>query len=315
MPDIAALDMGTNSRFQPALSATTDAPTLSTVSKEENTPVETKTEVVEKVVDKGVDSTLDAAVKPKEDESSTPDHETGTDSAANAKSKGGFQKRIDEITKQREEAKREKEDYARRLDEALKIIERANPPQRDVTPNPVKDASEPQREQFDDPDQYAKALSQWSTKQALEQYKAEETRKADETRSAGEFQKVLNDWDRNKVKAIEKHPDYQEVAENPDLQVAQHVGMAVLNVPNGHDVLYWLGQNPAEATRISALQAPFAAIEIGRLSERLSVPTPTSKAPAPTKPLAGNANDAGKIAPEDDPGYMERRLQEMRKRK
>jgi hypothetical protein len=314
MPDTAALDMGTNGRFQPALSATTDAPTLSTVSKEESTPATTTDPVVEKPTDKGVDSTQAAPEKAKPDDSATSNDESGTDSAANAKSKGGFQKRIDELTKQREESKREKEDYARRLDEALKLLERNHPP-REEPQTRTKDTSEPQREQFETPDDYAKALSQWSTKQAIEQYRAEETRKAEETRSAGEFQKVLTDWNSAKAKAIEKYPDYESVAENPDIQVAQHVGMAVLNVSNGHDVLYWLGQHPAEASRISALQAPFAAIEIGRLSERLSASAPVSKAPAPTKPLAGNANDAGKVAPEDDPGYMERRLQEMRKRK
>lgn len=317
MPDNAALDMGTNARFQPALSATTDAPTAAadtpapspTPTPEAKPPVESKAKP-------GVDSPAAAPSGENADDPAPSDAHPGADPAAEAKPKGGFQKRIDELTKQREEFRREKEEYARRLDETLKIIERQNPEQRRTEPRQEpSNESEPQREQFDSPDEYAKALSQWSTKQAIQEYEATQRKKADEERSASEFQKVLTDWHSSRAKAVEKYPDYESVAENPDIQVAQHVGMALLNVSNGHDVLYWLGQHPAEASRISGLNAPFAAIEIGKLSERLSAPPPTSKAPAPTKPLAGNSNDAGKVAPEDDPGYMERRLEEMRKRK
>lgn len=311
MPDNAALDMGTNGRFQPALSATSDAPQAPAPGPTPDAPSD---DAVANPPSAEVNLPAAAPSGEKADAPATPDADPGDDSTATPKHKGGFQKRIDELTKQREESKRERDDYARRLDEVLKIIEQQNqPPQRTEPRQP--DNSEPQREQFDSPDEYAKALTQWSTKQAIEQYRAEEGRKAEEDRAASELQKVLTNWHEGRTKAIEKYPDYEAVALNPDVPVAQHVTMAILNVPNGHDVAYWLGQHPAEAGRISALGAPFAAIEIGRLSERLSAPAPTSKAPAPTKPLAGSANEASKVAPEDDPNYMERRLQELRKPK
>ena len=317
MPDNSALDMGTNARFQPALSATSDAPQLLVPTP---TPGPTSStspaEDVANTPSSDVNSPAAAPSGEKVADAPAPsDQDIGDDSTATPKHKGGFQKRIDELTKQREEFRREKEEYARRLDETLKIIERQNTPQRTDARTESPGDAEPQREQFDSPDEYAKALSQWSTKQALEQFQAEQRKKADEERAASEFQKVLTDWHTSRTKAVEKYPDYESVAENPDLQVAQHVGMAILNVPNGHDVMYWLGQHPAEASRISALGAPFAAIEIGRLSERLSVPAPTSKAPAPVKPLDGVSNSAGPVAPEDDPGYMDRRLEQLRKRK
>lgn len=314
MPDNAALDMGTNSRFQPALSATSDTPSIQPA--EEKTEPTPKTEgAVAKTEPPGVDSTPAAPKGENTDDSATLETDNGNDSAANPKPKGGFQKRIDELTKQREESKREKEEYARRLDEALKIIERQNEPRRSEPRADARDDAEPTREQFDNPDEYAKALSQWSTKQAIQQYEATQRQKAEEERNATEFQKVLSSWHEGRAKATEKYPDYESVAENQDLQVAQHVGLALLQVPNGHDVLYWLGQHPTEASRISAMHTGQAAIEIGRLSERLSAPPPTSKAPAPTKPLAGNSNAAGAVAPEDDPSYMERRLEALRKRK
>lgn len=317
MPDQAALDMGTNGRFQPALSATSDAPVAPTATPSaETSPAPTPSPgAVENTGKTGVDSASAAPSGENADATATSGSDSGDDSTATPKHKGGFQKRIDELTKQREEFRREKEEYARRLDETLKIIERQNQPPRTDTRTENRDTTEPLREQFDSPDEYAKALSQWSTKQAIEQYELTQKQKAEQDRAQGEFQKVLTTWHEGRTKAIEKYPDFEAVAENPDIPVAEHVTMAILSVPNGHDIAYWLGQHPAEASRISALGAPYAALEIGRLSERLSAPPPTSKAPAPTKPITGSANAASQVAPEDDPGYMERRLQELRKRK
>lgn len=312
MPDNAALDMGTNARFQPALSATSDAPVLKAPAP---SPTPAATDVANTPASE-VNSPAAApapAADKKTDASAVSDDPGDDPTAGTAKHKGGFQKRIDELTKQREELRREKEEYARRLDETLKIIDRSNPPQRTDPQN--RSDSEPTREQFDSPDEYSKALAEWSSKKAVEQFRAEETRKAQEEKAAGEFQKALNSWHENRAKAMQNHPDYEAVAESEDVPIAQHVGMALLHVPNGPEVAYYLGQNPAEAARISALGAPHAAIEVGRLSERLSAPSATSKAPAPTKPLSGNQNAAAEVSPDEDPNYMERRLGEMRKRK
>lgn len=312
MPDTTALDMGTNARFQPALSATSDAPQVPAPTPAPGpSPTPTPTAAVETTDKTGVDSPA-AAPSGEKTDAPAPSDATGADPAAETKPKGGFQKRIDELTKQREELRREKEEYARRLDEALKLAQRREDPTPRTEPS---DDPRPTRDQFDDPDNYAEKVAEWSSRQAIRKYETEQRQKADQERASQEFQGVLTKWHDSRTKAIEKYADYESVAENPDIQVAQHVGMALLHVPNGHDVLYWLGQHPAEATRISALGAPHAAIEIGILSQRLSVPAPTSKAPAPTKPITGNANDASQVAPEDDPNYMERRLTELRKRK
>jgi hypothetical protein len=314
MPDPAALDMGTNTRFQPALSATSDRPTPTPAPTA--TPASATPTPVADAPAAGVDSAQAAPAQGETADAPAPsDAPSGADPAAEAKPKGGFQKRIDELTKQREEFRREKDEYARRLDETLKIIERQNPPARTEPRTESTGDAEPVREQYETPDEYAKALSQWSTKRALSEYQAAQRQQAEQERAATEFQKVLSDWHSAKSKAIEKYPDYESVAENPDIAVAQHVGMALLNVPNGHDVLYWLGRHPTEASRISGLQPPLAVLEVGRLSERLALPAPTSKAPAPTKPLAGHSNAADRVAPEDDPGYMDRRLAEMRTKK
>jgi hypothetical protein len=229
----------------------------------------------------------------------------GEDTAARShKNRGGFQKRIDELTKANAESRRQ-------LTEALEALnKRQTEPVREA---PAEDAR-PVRDHFDNPDDFTAAVADWSAKKAVREYQSQA--QAEQQREAGtrEFQTILNRWDEGRAKAIEAHPDYVEVAENPAVPVAQHVGIAVLNTPNGHDVLYYLGQNPKEAARISGLMAPQAALEIGMLSAKLAGNgVQTSKAPAPVRPVSSSRNSAEKVAPEADPNYMENRLAELRK--
>jgi hypothetical protein len=316
MPYTTALDMGTNSKFQPSLSSTSDLPTpvpAPATASDDASPAP-----VENGNDPGVQSTAAApapdAGEPADD-SATSDTDTGTEPAAKPHSKGGFQKRIDELTKQREEFRREKEEYARRLDEALGLLREHRQPVRTDDRGDITDDARPNRDQFDDPDQYVEAVATWSTRQAVKQYEAEQARKAQEARTTDEFQKALTKWHEGRTKAIEKYPDFESIAEAADLPIPQHVGMALLNVPNGHDVMYWMGQHPEEARRIAAMGIPQAVLEIGILSQKISAPRTTSKAPAPPTQLAGNRNGASAVSPDEDPNYMENRLAEMRGKK
>jgi hypothetical protein len=69
---------------------------------------------------------------------------------------------------------------------------------------------------------------------------------------------------------------------------------AIFEADNGPEVLYNLWKNPKEMRRIASLRPAAQALELGRLSVRLSTQTPTattvSKAPEPIKPVnAGRA--------------------------
>jgi hypothetical protein len=313
MPDNLALEMGAGAKPQPALSATSDMPdpTAAPAAATETTTTSatpSSDNVVDKTATPGVESTTAAsehADNDLDDSASSDDVDSGADTAARPqRSKGGFQKRIDELTKANAESRRQ-------LTEALEALnKRQTEPVREA---PAEDAR-PVRDHFDNPDDFTAAVADWSAKKAVREYQSQA--QAEQQREAGtrEFQTILNRWDEGRAKAIEAHPDYVEVAENPAIPVAQHVGIAVLNTPNGHDVLYYLGQNPKEAARISGLMAPQAALEIGMLSAKLEGNgVQTSKAPAPVRPVSSSRNSAEKVAPEDDPNYMENRLAELRK--
>ena len=76
---------------------------------------------------------------------------------------------------------------------------------------------------------------------------------------------------------------------------------AVMQIPNGTDVLYFLGQNTDEAERIAGLANPVRQlIEIGRLSQKLETPARRA-APRPIVPLDTQRSGPGDNRTEAEP--------------
>jgi len=316
MPDSDALLMQKEESKKPALSATSDKP-----APVESTTEDNHQEPVAKGSEGEVDSDSAAAQAKITEKSATSDKDHSSDDpAANAeagtKPTKGVQKRIDELTRKAGEAERLASEQSKRLDKALEVIERMTGASAEASQDAArKDDPRPTRDQFDDPDAYTEHLSAWSGRQAVKAYQLEQQQAAENASQSEHIQKVQKSWVDGREKAVEKYPDYAEVAENPDIAIAHHVGVAIVNSPQSHDIAYWLGKNPSEAARISALSPLQAAMEIGAIGQRLASEKPAvSKAPAPVKPIGGR-NNAGSVTPEEDAGYMERRLEEMRSRK
>ncbi len=78
----------------------------------------------------------------------------------------------------------------------------------------------------------------------------------------------------------EEHDDWDEVV-NQDLPMHDSVYLAVLELENGPEVTYYLGQHPDYARRLAEMSPLSAAMEVGRLSTRL-------KTGAPEPGAAGN---------------------------
>ncbi|HQT76818.1 MAG TPA: hypothetical protein PLD10_07170 [Rhodopila sp.] len=163
-----------------------------------------------------------------------------------------FQKRIDELTREKWEARREAE-AARSLAEALKT---ANPD----TPTPQ------------DP-------------QLFERMVAERAQKLVE---AQRFDESCNTtYQRGK----EKFPDFDESVSGytllGGLQDKRDFLEAVTALPNGEAIFYHLGKNLDEASRVLALPPIRMAVELTRLGDKLKAAPAVSKAPAPVKPISG----------------------------
>lgn len=318
MPDSDALLMQKEEATKPALSATSDKPAFIQKDVKEDNRVEVK-EPVAKTEVTPVDSES-AAAKAKTTEDSATSDETppGDDAAANTgdSTPRGVQKKIDKERRLRGDAERLAEEQSKRLEQALELIERQNGKAKpDTRTESAQDDPRPIRDQFDNPDDYDTEIALWGGRQAVKRYQSEQAESAQKAKINEEFDKVAKSWDSARKKALDKYHDYVEVAESDELPIPTNVGFSIAQTDNGTDILYWLGKNIEEAQRIAELPFRKADQEIGRLSERLAKEKPgVSKAPSPVKPI-GSRSNAGSVTPEEDPGYMERRLTEMRSKK
>lgn len=108
--------------------------------------------------------------------------------------------------------------------------------------------------------------------------------------------------------ALEKYDDFERVAYNPQLHVTGDMALAIQASDQGPDVLYWLGSNPKEASRISQLPPILQAKEIGKIEATLAANPPAKKstsAPAPISPVTPKAN-GGPVYDTTDPRSVDK---------
>jgi len=211
--------------------------------------------------------------------------ENNTDASADGPKKNGVTKRIDELVKLREEARRDAEYWRKVALEKLEA-EKGKGGKRDTQVDPGR----PSPDGFKTYDEYVEALTDW---------KLEEKTRADaEARRADEEGRRLAE---RIARAEEKYPDFRSVALNPDVPITPAMYSALVDSDAGADIAYWLGKNPHEAGRIAALSPVAAVKEIGRLESRFSgqnAPRRVSQAPAPVRTISGSGGEAEKAPAE-----------------
>ena len=200
-----------------------------------------------------------------------------------------LERRFSEITKQREEARKE----AQTEREARQALEaRLAALERQPAPQAPKVDEEPQPSQFNDAFEYAKALAVYSTEQAL----AERDRQEAQAKVTQERQKVIETWASKVQQAKAVLPDFDDIVASSDVVIQDDIRDAILESDVGPQILYHLAENEDVAKKIAGLSAKQALREIGKLEARFEVketaPEPKtiarSKAPAPIQPLRGS---------------------------
>jgi hypothetical protein len=200
-----------------------------------------------------------------------------------------LERRFSEITKQREEARKEaqQERQAREALEArLAVLERQPAPQA------PKVDEEPQPSQFNDAFEYAKALAEYTADQRIGEMRRQDA----EAKEAQERQKVIETWASKVQAAKASMPDFDDIVASSDVVVNDDIRDAILESDVGPQILYHLAENDDVAKRIAGLSPKQALREIGKLEARFEVketapetkPIVRSKAPAPIQPLRGS---------------------------
>ncbi|MGH6737585.1 MAG: hypothetical protein ACREDY_00875 [Bradyrhizobium sp.] len=225
-------------------------------------------------------------------------------------------RRLSDLANQRKAAERRADELATGLEKALATIERLTAAQQQKPPEPASDAVAPRpaRDRFDDPDAYDAALIEWSAGQAGRIAAAELDRKIAEQRAADEKvatekaateqnEALQRDWTEKRSKALEAHPDYEEVAERADLPITMPMVHAIVASDVGPEIAYYLGSHPEEAARIAALSNnPVRTVyEIGKIAAQVSNVTVAqpSKLPTPITPIVPNAAAAAQRTPDE----------------
>lgn len=208
--------------------------------------------------------------------------------------KGGFQRRIDKLTRE----KRELEARIAALEGKL-AGGAATPAAGEAREQPPAEApGKPKPEDFDTYEAYTEALTDWK----LEQRERERARQEAE-------RQVFETWLARIEAARQAHPDFDEVVDS-DTPVSAAMQQAILESEQGAEIAYWLGKHPEEAARIAKLP-PIAAIrEIGRIEASLNPKAPSPKpkagitrAPKPVTPVSGGK--AGAASDIYDPSLAE----------
>ena len=206
------------------------------------------------------------------------------------KSNPKLERRFSEITKQREEARKE----AQQEREARQALEtRLAALERQPAPQAPKVDEEPQPSQFNDAFEYAKALAEYTADKRIGEMRKQDA----EAKEALERQKVIDQWANKVQQAKASLPDFDDIVASSDVVVNDDIRDAILESDVGPQILYHLAENEDVAKKIAGLSAKQALREIGKLEARFEAketapetkPIVRSKAPQPIQPLRGSS--------------------------
>lgn len=226
--------------------------------------------------------------EPAEPVETKPD-ETGKPSEENLSEK--VQKRFDQLTWEREQARREA-DYYRSM---------AMQPKPEPEPEKVVPLL-PKLEDFGyDEAKYQAALIDYATKQARD---VVESRLSEAAHQARELRRVeaFTERQRNFAKSA---PDFEaKVLQDPTLPITEGMRDVILDSDAGPEIAYYLANNRQVAQQIASLPPHLAALEMGRIEGRMSAKkeaTAPKVSSAPPPPPKVESSDA---AVDRDPDKM-----------
>lgn len=268
------------------------------------------------------DTQAEASNEAAGEESAPSQEDSGSDPADEAKPKkqGGFQKKIDQLT-------REKYLTANRIRELEAENQRLKQPGQ-TQPKADKAAPaenpEPQLEQFSTVDEFKAAYREWAKNEGvLEGRKAAQTEYQQE-QQLKDVQATKAAMDAKEAQARAKYRDFDEIV--------QPFGSALMGNPIiseyiageelGMEVAYHLAKNPAILEELAGLSDFAAGRKLLELEARLKAPPPTkpiTQAPDPVKPTGVRETvkqSLAELASSDTAAYVKRRQkQELARRK
>lgn len=173
------------------------------------------------------------------------------------KSRGGFQNRIDRLTREKYQLAQELEDKQRRLAEYEARLQQQQ----------AQQPAAPQ--EYATYEEYVAAKAREEAINAVRQLTEQEKRAAEAQRQREQHTRLVTDFLSTANQLAAELPDYEDVAGSVRMDGA--LGQALLRNDQGAAIAYYLGQNPQELVRIeqaSGGDVIVAAREITRLEPK-----------------------------------------------
>lgn len=190
-----------------------------------------------------------------------------------------LQPRIDELTRDKHDARREAEYWRKRAES----FEQKQTPAIEAPKKPTPD-------QYDTYDAYVEALTDWKAEEKVST-KFKEREEATQATQRQESRAV--NWQKGVEEAMKHHPDYEQVMSASQVPVADHVQELLLDAESGPRLAYYLDRHPEIADKLNEMSPVQAARELGRIEASFSAaptanetPDETPAAPKQTAPAA-----------------------------
>jgi hypothetical protein len=233
-----------------------------------------------------------AVAEPEDEPEETEEHPKDDKEVERPKGKGGFQKRIDKLIREKSGL----EERAAAAERKAADLE-ARQPKEEAKKPAVQ--GEPVRSEFATDEEYIKAQARWEVRQELKEQKAAEERATEEARIQATY-KAYND---RLLEARSHIEDFDEkMATAGDLKVPQSVYLSIIEMENGPEVAIYLAEHPEMAAELMEMSPLRATANVWKLSESLApeekeekeekppvVEKIVSKAPPPIKPVGGGS--------------------------
>lgn len=212
---------------------------------------------------------------------------------------GGFQRRIEKLSRKLQEKDQELE-FLRRY-AMTQAPGGPSQTQQPATTQIQAPAGEPARDQFESHEEYTAALIKYQVAQGIAAFKQEQA-KTTEQRTE---QEIHNQFRQRIQQAPVKYKDWADVMEESIAPSTPVMDNIIQRSEFGVDMMYFLAKNEAESQRIAQLSDPMAqTMAMGALEDqfrRAATQTPnvkdtpqTSSAPAPITPVTTTTSATAK---------------------
>jgi hypothetical protein len=227
------------------------------------------------------------------EEQSKPEAKEEANDTEVDKPKDKLNKRFEKVSRRAEEA----EARSRELENRIKEYEARNAPEQAQ----VSLEGKPDVSQFNDIQEFEKALIDWSTENALKQRDIQEA----QSKLQAEQEKIGKSWAKKLEQAKTEIKDFDDVVQSANTVVSDEIRDSILESEVGPQILYHLASNEDFAQSLTEMPLRKALIELGKLEvrfERKEEPKATvtrSKAPSPISPLTGGKAGADVLVDTD----------------